>query len=111
MARARAIPGTAQKKRRDVMTDKIGMLGIGIMGSAMARNLIKAGFFVVGYDPVPAARDRLSDMGGKVASSPKDVAEAAAISFASLPSAAALAEAIEGPAGVVRAKCSGQILI
>ncbi|MET4799822.1 NAD(P)-dependent oxidoreductase [Bradyrhizobium sp. LB11.1] len=90
------------------MTETIGMLGIGIMGSAMAGNLIKAGFAVVGYDPVPAARDRLSDMGGQALSSPKDVVEAATISFASLPSAAALAEAV---AGVARAGGSGQILI
>ena len=90
------------------MTETIGMLGIGIMGSAMARNLIKAGFAVVGYDPVPTARDRLSDMGGTALSSPKDVAEAAAISFASLPSAEALAEAA---ASVTGASGSGQILI
>lgn len=93
------------------MTETIGMLGIGIMGSAMARNLIKAGFAVVGYDPVPAARDRLSDMGGRALSSPKDVVEATAISFASLPSAAALAEAVEGSAGVVCASGVGQIVI
>ena len=111
MVRACAIPGTVQNKKRDVMTETIGMLGIGIMGSAMAGNLIRAGFAVVGYDPVPAARDRLSEMGGKALLSPKDVAEAAAISFASLPSAAALAEAVEGPAGVVRASGSGQTLI
>lgn len=93
------------------MTETIGMLGIGIMGSAMARNMIKAGFAVVGYDPVPAARDRLVEMGGRAASSPKDVVEAAAVSFASLPSTAALAEVVEGAAGIVRANGSGQILI
>lgn len=90
------------------MTETIGILGFGIMGSAIARNLIKAGFAVVGYDPVPVARDRLSDIGGRALSSPKDVAEAAAISFALLPSADALAEAV---AGVVSAGGSGQILI
>jgi len=111
MARACAVPGTVQKKKRNVMTETIGMLGIGIMGSAMARNLVKAGFAVVGYDPVPAARDRLSEMGGEALSSPRDVAEAAAISFASLPSGVALAEVIEGATGVVRASGSGQTLI
>jgi putative dehydrogenase len=111
MARACAIPGTVQKKKRDVMTETIGMLGIGIMGSAMAGNLVKAGFAVVGYDPVPAARDRFSEMGGEALASPRDVVEAAAISFASLPSGIALAEVIEGPAGVIRAGGSGQILI
>lgn len=100
-----------EKKKRDLMTETIGMLGIGIMGSAMADNLIKAGFAMVGYDPVPAARNRFLDMGGKLLSSPKDVIEAAAISFASLPSPAALAEVVEGVAGAARADGAGQILI
>jgi 3-hydroxyisobutyrate dehydrogenase-like beta-hydroxyacid dehydrogenase len=37
----------------------VGMIGLGIMGSAMSANLVKAGFAVSGYDPVPAARARL----------------------------------------------------
>jgi 3-hydroxyisobutyrate dehydrogenase len=90
------------------MTETIGMLGIGIMGSAMAGNLIKAGFAVVGYDPVPSARDRLSDMGGKALASPQGVVEAAAISFASLPNAAALMDVVASFAG---AGGSGQIVI
>ena len=45
----------------------VGMLGLGIMGSAMAANLMKAGFRVVGYDPVAACRRRHRRAGGIVA--------------------------------------------
>ncbi|OAE99720.1 hypothetical protein AYJ54_32970 [Bradyrhizobium centrolobii] len=93
------------------MTETIGMLGIGIMGSAMAGNLIRAGFAVVGHDPVPAARERLAEMGGKALSSAKGVAEAASITFASLPDSEVLAEVVAGRDGVVHASGSGQILI
>ena len=40
------------------MKQKIGIIGLGIMGSAMAPNLIKEGFSVTGYDIVP---DRLEE--------------------------------------------------
>lgn len=45
-------------------TRRIGMLGVGIMGLAMAANLVKAGFEVYGYDPNPQARKRLQAAGG-----------------------------------------------
>jgi 3-hydroxyisobutyrate dehydrogenase-like beta-hydroxyacid dehydrogenase len=34
----------------------VGVIGLGIMGSAMSANLVKAGFRVHGYDIVPAQR-------------------------------------------------------
>ena len=37
---------------------RVGMIGMGIMGSAMAGNLLRAGFSVVGYDPAAACRAR-----------------------------------------------------
>lgn len=70
----------------------VGMLGLGIMGSAMAANLMKAGFPVVGYDPVAACRRRHRKAGGIVAASPGDVAAAAKVVITSLPSARALLE-------------------
>jgi L-threonate 2-dehydrogenase len=42
----------------------VGVIGLGIMGSAMSANLVKAGFTVFGYDPVAQARTRLKKTGG-----------------------------------------------
>jgi putative dehydrogenase len=70
---------------------RVGILGLGIMGSAMAANLLRAGFKVVGYDPVAACRVRHRKAGGIVAESARDVARSAAIIIASLPSTQALA--------------------
>ena len=69
----------------------VALLGLGIMGSAMAANLMKAGFRVVGYDPVAACRRRLARAGGVVAKSASDVAGSAQVVITSLPSAEALA--------------------
>jgi 3-hydroxyisobutyrate dehydrogenase-like beta-hydroxyacid dehydrogenase len=71
------------------------MIGLGIMGSAMASNLVKAGFRVVGYDVAPKARATHRRAGGAVARSNTDVARRAPIVVTSLPSAAALAAVVE----------------
>ena len=77
------------------MAATVGMIGLGIMGSAMASNLVKAGFRVVGYDVVPKARGAHRRAGGVVARSNTDVARRAPIVITSLPSADALAAVVE----------------
>ncbi len=68
----------------------VGMIGLGIMGSAMSSNLIKAGFKVLGYDVVPAARARHRNAGGAVARNCQEVVKRCDIIVTSLPSADAL---------------------
>ena len=68
----------------------VGILGLGIMGSAMAANLMRAGFRVTGYDPVPACRRRHARAGGIVATNAQQVSAAADIIICSLPSSKAL---------------------
>ena len=69
----------------------VGMIGLGIMGSAMSYNLIRAGVRVVGFDVAPSARAGHKRAGGIAAMSPRDVARRADIVITSLPSARALA--------------------
>jgi 3-hydroxyisobutyrate dehydrogenase-like beta-hydroxyacid dehydrogenase len=70
----------------------VGVLGIGIMGSAISANLVKAGFPVVGYDPLPAARAALAAAGGKAASVPEDAIRGARFLILCLPNDDALHE-------------------
>ena len=44
---------------------KVGVVGLGIMGSAYAKNLIAGGVTVAGADPTPEALARLSALGGE----------------------------------------------
>ena len=54
-----------------------GMIGLGIMGTAMSRNLLAAGFSVAGYDVDKSALARFETDGGQPSDSPGDVASAA----------------------------------
>jgi 3-hydroxyisobutyrate dehydrogenase-like beta-hydroxyacid dehydrogenase len=60
------------------------------MGSAMTANLVRAGYEVIGYDPLAACRTRHRKAGGIVARNADEVAAAASIVITSLPSAKAL---------------------
>jgi len=80
----------------------VGMIGLGIMGSAMSFNLGRAGFRVVGYDVAPRQRAAHARAGGVAARSVAAVARRADIVIASLPSARALVEVAAGLAASAR---------
>jgi 3-hydroxyisobutyrate dehydrogenase-like beta-hydroxyacid dehydrogenase len=72
----------------------VGIIGLGIMGSAMSRNLIKAGFTVIGYDVLPRAVDAFVALGGQAATSAGEVGSRAELVITSLPSAKALFDVV-----------------
>ena len=72
----------------------VGMIGLGIMGSAMSKNLIKAGFSVIGFDVLPKAMEAFEAGGGKPAKSVGEVGSGADILITSLPSAKALFDVV-----------------
>src|SRR5262245_59483650 len=72
----------------------VGVIGLGIMGGAMAEALLAAGHPVFGYDPAAAARRRLERAGGAAPGSSLAVAQSAAILITSLPSSSALAATV-----------------
>jgi 2-hydroxy-3-oxopropionate reductase len=57
----------------------VGVIGLGIMGAPMARNLLRAGFPVVVWNRTAARADALVAEGAERAASPREVAEQAAI--------------------------------
>ena len=67
---------------------KVGVIGLGIMGSAMSASLVKAGFEVEGYDIVASRRATLKRAGGRPVSSILRIN--APVVITSLPSADAL---------------------
>jgi len=87
-------------------SEAVGVIGLGIMGSAMSANLVKAGFTVFGYDPVAAARARLKKAGGTSCDSASDVAKQSRFIVLSLPSEAALDQVC---ADLISAKPKGLI--
>jgi len=75
---------------------RVGLVGIGIMGSAIAANLLKHGASVVGYDIDARRLSAFAGAGGVGTGSAAKVAEQAEIVLTSLPSAAALEMTVAG---------------
>src|SRR5450631_1772641 len=87
---------------------QVGVIGLGIMGSAMSANLLKAGFSIIGHDTVAARRAALKRAGGRPARSGTEVGKRVPIIVTSLPSAEALAEV---SALLAAAGHAGQIVV
>jgi putative dehydrogenase len=89
----------------------IGVIGLGIMGGAMARELAKAGYAVVGFDVDAAALQRLQGMGGKGCGSARQVALEADIVIVSVATSAALAAVVQDVAAADRAAHAPPLLV
>jgi putative dehydrogenase len=74
---------------------QVSIIGLGIMGGAMARNLLERGWAVSGYDLDPSRQQALAGAGLQAAESAAAAAQAATIVITSLPSPAA-ARAVAG---------------
>jgi 3-hydroxyisobutyrate dehydrogenase-like beta-hydroxyacid dehydrogenase len=74
----------------------VGLIGLGLLGSALAERLRSAGYTVVGYDVSPERCAEFTAAGGMLAASAGDVAEATTTLLLSLPDSQAVAAVIEG---------------
>ena len=86
----------------------VGLLGLGIMGSAMAGNLMKAGFIVCGHDPSAPARKAFKAAGGVLCADAAAVAARVQFIITSLPSAAAL---IDSATALAAAAAKGLVVV
>ncbi len=93
------------------MNQTVGMIGTGVLGSAMAVVLIENGFEVVGFDIDPAKLAALGEHGIKAAASARDVADRAGAIVTCLPSVEALHEAVSATDGIAASAAAGHIVI
>ncbi len=85
----------------------VAVLGTGIMGSAMARNLVAAGLRTTVWDRSPRVMAPLADAGALVAASPRDAVAGARVVITMLPTAQAVDEVMF--AGVLEAFAPGAV--
>jgi 3-hydroxyisobutyrate dehydrogenase-like beta-hydroxyacid dehydrogenase len=76
-------------------TGKVGVVGLGIMGGAIARNLAAAGWRVTGYDVDAGRRQALAREGGEIAASAGALARENPVILTSLPHPDALAATVD----------------
>lgn len=83
------------------MTATVGLIGIGNLGFAIAKNLLETGHTVIGYRRT--MMEKFIAAGGIAGTSPRDVAERADVVLTSIPNREALHEVISGPRGILAA--------
>jgi 3-hydroxyisobutyrate dehydrogenase-like beta-hydroxyacid dehydrogenase len=88
--------------------ETVGFLGLGIMGSAMAANLVKAGFKVTVWNRSPDKCAELAALGAGVAATPAEVTSACGITFAMLADPAAAHAVCFGPDGALQGIGAGR---
>ncbi len=93
------------------MQQRIGYIGLGIMGKPMARNILKADYPLTVHNRSRAAVDELVAAGAQEANSPKEVAQASNVVFTNLPDSPDVAQVALGPEGIIEGARAGMIFI
>lgn len=93
------------------MKNKIGFIGLGIMGRPMAENLLKAGYALVICSSNSGTRDGLRQLGAEIVGHPKAVASASEVIICMLPDAPQIREVAFGPDGVFEGLSEGKLFI
>src|SRR6056297_1168837 len=90
--------------RNELMSDRIGFIGLGSMGKPMALNLAAAGYDLLVFDSNPNALQALVDAGATAAASVKDLADNADCVMVSLPTPAIVKTVALGEGGVAEGR-------
>ena len=93
------------------MAEKIGFIGLGIMGRPMARNLMKAGYELVVHNRSREPVEELEQEGAAAAASPREVAEGCSAIITVLPDSPDVREVVAGESGVFEGIEEGTLLI
>jgi len=91
--------------------EKIGFIGLGIMGKPMSKNLIKAGYKLVVLDLNLRAVEELAALGAEVASTPREVAADCSIIITMLPDSPQVKEVALGNNGIIEGIKTGCVFI
>lgn len=92
-------------------TENVGYIGLGVMGSSMAANLIKAGRTVHVFNRTASKMEPLVAMSAVPASSPADIAKQCAIIFINVSDSPDVEQVVTGASGVLEGLQSGAIIV
>ena len=91
--------------------ERIGVIGTGIMGGPMARNLVKGGFKVTAYNRTAARAEALVPDGVEVAQSIAEVGERCSVVITMVPDTPDVLGVVEGDGGLASSMKAGSVLI
>ena len=94
------------------MAEKVGFIGLGIMGRPMAKNLMEAGYELVVHNRSPEKAEELAKEGNATAAaSPGQVAQACDIVITMLPDSPDVETVVAGEGGVLEGIRDGALLV
>lgn len=93
------------------MSERIGFIGLGIMGRPMAENLLKSGFSLTVHNRTRSKERPLADAGANVAASPAEVAVRSDIVITMVPDTPDVEAVLFGPSGVQEAARSDLLVV
>jgi 2-hydroxy-3-oxopropionate reductase len=91
--------------------DRVGFIGLGIMGKPMAKNLLAAGFEVTVHSRSPGSVDEVVAAGATRATDAAGVAAASDITITMLPDTPDVEAVLVGPGGVLGAGAPGSLVV
>ncbi|MGE0599066.1 MAG: NAD(P)-dependent oxidoreductase [Dehalococcoidia bacterium] len=91
--------------------NRVGFIGLGIMGAPMAANLLKAGFEVTVWNRSPSRTEPLVKAGAKGADSPAAVAAASEVTLSCVTNSGDVEEVALGPEGVIHGAKGGSVYV
>ena len=92
-------------------TERVGFVGLGTMGSAMAANLLRAGYHLTVWNRTPGRAEALRVLGAAEAKSPRDLASRSDIVIACVTDSPQVGEVLFGPEGLAEGFADGSLFI
>lgn len=93
------------------MPEKVGFVGLGLMGKPMARNIMEAGYELIVHNRSRGKVEELVAEGAEAVESPKEVAESSGIVFTMLPGPPEVREVVLREDGLLRGAGEGSLLV
>ncbi|WP_082373938.1 NAD(P)-dependent oxidoreductase [Ardenticatena maritima] len=93
------------------MSERVGFIGLGIMGRGMARNLLKAGFDLCVWNRTPEKMQPFAEAGARTATSPADLAAQSDIIITCVSDTPDVEAVILGENGVIHGARPGALVI
>ena len=91
--------------------ERLGLIGLGIMGKPMARNLLKAGYTLTVHNRSRGPVDELAAEGARPAGGPREVAEQSDVIILMLPDSPHVQEVVAGENGVFAGARPGSLIV
>ena len=93
------------------MSEKLGFVGLGIMGGGMAANLVRAGFDVTVWNRTASKMAPVIDLGASAAGSPREVAEQSTVVLICVADTPDVVAVTEGESGILAGLAPGSVVV